>query len=621
MRPEVVVKKSTVTAVREDIRNIAIIAHVDHGKTTLVDRMLQQGGAYAAHETVGERVMDSNVLERERGITILAKNTAVRYQPGPGVDSGIRINIVDTPGHADFSGEVERVLTMVDGVLLVVDAVDGPMPQTRFVLRKALELSLSPIVVINKIDRAEARPVEVVNEVFDLFVDLNATDEQLDFPVVYASAKTGVAKLDPNGEGRDLRPLFETIVSRIPPPPGDDGAPLQLQVTTLDYDPYVGRIGLGRIARGVIRLGQPVARVGADGRVQMGKVTKLFAFEGLKRLEAGEARAGDIVAVAGFEEIEIGETLTDPGHPEPMAPLSIGEPTISMSFLVNDSPLVGREGKLVTSRNLRERLFRELRSNVALRVEETANTDSFLVSGRGELHLAILIETMRREGYELAVSRPEVIYKTVDGERLEPMEHLYLDVPEPYVGVVMEALGPRRAELKNLVNEGNGWVHLAFEIPSRGLFGYRNEFLTSTKGTGVINHTYAGYQPYKGEMPGRNRGVLIALEAGESVMYALHHVQERGALFIGAGEPVYEGMIIGENSRPGDLIVNPCKKKHLTNIRSSTAEDALVLVPPRRLSLEQAIEFIADDELVEVTPKSIRLRKSYLSGDERKRHR
>jgi len=614
------VKKSETAVVRNDIRNIAIIAHVDHGKTTLVDRMLQQGGAYAAHETVGERVMDSNALERERGITILAKNTAVRYQP-PSGDPEIHINIVDTPGHADFSGEVERILTMVDGVLLVVDAVDGPMPQTRFVLRKALELSLHPIVVINKIDRAEARPVEVVNEVFDLFVDLKATDEQLDFAVVYASAKTGVAKLDPNGEGVDLRPLFEMIVSRIPPPPGDDAAPLQLQVTTLDYDHYVGRIGLGRIMRGTIRLNQLVARVAADGRIQTGKVTKLFAFEGLKRLEATEARAGDIVAVAGFDQIEIGETLTDPEHPEPLVPLSIGEPTISMSFMVNDSPMVGREGKFVTSRNLRERLFRELRSNVALRVEETANTDAFLVSGRGELHLAILIETMRREGYELAVSRPEVIYKTVDGERLEPMERVYLDVPEPNVGVVMEALGPRRAELNDMVNDGNGWVHLVFDIPARGLFGYRNEFLTATKGAGIINHTFSGYQPFKGEIPGRNRGTLIGLEAGESVMYALHHVQERGALFIGAGEPVYEGMIIGEHARPGDLIVNPCKKKHLTNIRSSTAEDALVLVPPRRLSLEQAIEFIADDELVEVTPKSIRLRKRVLNADERKRRR
>lgn len=612
-------KNSQAPIVREDIRNIAIIAHVDHGKTTLVDRMLQQGGAYAAHEAVGERVMDSNALERERGITILAKNTAVRYRPPTGVE--VRINIVDTPGHADFSGEVERVLTMVDGVLLVVDAVDGPMPQTRFVLRKALELSLRPIVVINKVDRTEARPVDVVNEVFDLFVDLNATDEQLEFPVVYASAKTGIAKLDPHAEGVDLQPLFETILSKIPPPPGDDGAPLQMQVTTLDYDHYVGRIGLGRITRGTIRFNQPVARVAQDGRIEMGKVTKLFAFDGLKRLDALEARAGDIVAVAGFEEIEIGETLTDPAHPEPLAALSIGEPTISMSFMVNDSPLVGREGKFVTSRNLRERLFRELRSNVALRVEETADTDAFLVSGRGELHLAILIENMRREGYELAVSRPRVIDKVIDGARCEPMEHLYLDVPEPYVGVVMEALGTRRGELSNMVNDGGGWVHLVFEIPARGLFGYRNEFLTATKGTGIINHTFAGYAPYKGDLPGRNRGVLIGLEAGEAVAYALNHVQERGTLFIGAGDPVYEGMIIGEHARPGDLIVNPCKKKHLTNIRSSTAEDALVLVPPRRLSLEQAIEFIGDDELVEITPKSVRLRKRYLSGDERKRHR
>jgi len=613
-------QSSSASAVREDLRNIAIIAHVDHGKTTLVDRMLQQGGAYAAHETVGERVMDSNALERERGITILAKNTAVRYQPASGARS-IGINIVDTPGHADFSGEVERVLTMVDGVLLVVDAVDGPMPQTRFVLRKALELSLKPIVVINKIDRSDARVVDVLNEVFDLFVDLDATDEQLEFPVVYASAKTGVAKRDPADEGRDLTPLFDTIVETIPPPPGDDLAPLQLQVTTLDYDNYVGRIGLGRIARGTIRLNQPVARVRADGRVHTGKVTKLFAFEGLKRLEVPLAKAGEIVAVAGFEEIEIGETITDIDQREPLPALSIGEPTVSMSFMVNTSPLAGREGKYVTSRNLRERLYRELRSNVALRVEDTPDTDVFLVSGRGELHLAILIETMRREGYELAVSRPEVIYKVRDGERLEPMESLYLDVQEAHVGVVMEALGPRRAEMKDLVNRGNGWVHLVFDIPARGLFGYRNEFLTSTKGTGLINHAFAGYQPCKGDLPARSRGVLVALEAGEAVTYALHHVQERGALFIGPGDPVYEGMIIGENARPGDLVVNPCKKKHLTNIRSSTAEEALVLVPPRRLSLEQAIEFIADDELVEVTPKSIRLRKRELSADERKRRR
>ncbi|MEW6682181.1 MAG: translational GTPase TypA [Nitrospirota bacterium] len=611
---------SPVAVVREDIRNIAIIAHVDHGKTTLVDRMLQQGGAFAAHETMGERVMDSNALERERGITILAKNTAVRYQ-APGQAKSILINIVDTPGHADFSGEVERVLTMVDGVLLVVDAVDGPMPQTRFVLKKALELRLQPVVVINKIDRTDARPVEVVNEVFDLFVELNASDEQLDFPVVYASAKTGVASRDVHEPGRDLMPLFETIIDRIPPPPGDDAAPLQLQITTLDYDSYVGRIGLGRIARGTIRVNAPVARVRGDGGVEPGKITKLFLFHGLRRSEAAEAKAGDIVGVAGLEELTIGDTLTAPETPEALRPLAIGEPTISMAFMVNTSPLAGKEGKFVTSRHLRERLLRELRTNVALRVEETGTTDEFLVSGRGELHLAILIETMRREGYEFAVSRPQVIFKTIDGALCEPMESLYLDVPEPFVGVVMEGLGPRRAELENMVNSGDGWVHLAFVIPARGLFGYRSEFLTSTKGEGLINHAFAGYRPSKGDVPTRNRGVLVALEPGESVTYALHNIQERGALFIGPGEAVYEGMVIGEHSRPGDLIVNPCKKKHLTNIRSSTAEDALVLTPPRRLSLEQAIEFIEDDELVEITPESVRLRKRYLSGDERKRRR
>ncbi|MFZ5862195.1 MAG: translational GTPase TypA [Nitrospirota bacterium] len=608
------------TGVRDDVRNIAIIAHVDHGKTTLVDRMLQQGGAFAAHETVGERVMDSNALERERGITILAKNTAVRYQP-PAGGPQILINIVDTPGHADFSGEVERVLTMVDGVLLVVDAVDGPMPQTRFVLKKALELRLQPVVVINKIDRADARPVDVVNEVFDLFVELHASDDQLDFPVVFASAKTGIASRSATEPGRDLVPLFETIMERIPPPPGDDAAPLQLQITNLDYDSYVGRIGLGRIARGTIRVNGPVARVSGDGRVEPGKITKLFLFHGLRRSEAQEARAGDIVAVAGLESLTIGDTLTALDRPEGLPPLSIGEPTISMAFMVNNSPLAGREGKFVTSRHLRDRLMRELRTNVALRVEETGTTDEFLVSGRGELHLAILIENMRREGYEFAVSRPQVIFKTIDGDTCEPMENLLLDVPEASVGVVMEALGPRRAELENMVNGGDGWVHLAFIIPARGLFGYRSEFLTATKGEGLINHAFAGYRPSKGDVPTRNRGVLVALEPGESVTYALHNIQERGALFLGAAEPIYEGMIIGEHSRPGDLIVNPCKKKHLTNIRSSGAEDALVLTPPRRLSLEQAIEFIEDDELVEMTPQSIRLRKRYLSGDERKRRR
>jgi GTP-binding protein len=604
----------TVMTHRIDLRNIAIIAHVDHGKTTLVDRMLQQGGAFRAHEIMGERIMDSNALEQERGITILAKNTAIRYKD-------YKINIVDTPGHADFSGEVERILTMVDGVLLVVDAFEGPMPQTRFVLRKALELNLTPIVVINKIDRADARPVDVLNLVFDLFMELNATDKQMDFPVVYTSAKTGVAKYALEDPNTDLIPLFETILSKIPPPPAEEKAPLQLQVTMLDYDNYIGRIGLGRIVRGKIRSQDVVVTVRPDGHVQTGKITRLLGFEGLKRIEIEEARGGDIVAVAGLESVQIGDTIADVERPEPLPALSIGEPTISMLFMVNDSPFAGREGKFVTSRNLRERLFNELRSNVALRVEETDSTDAFRVSGRGELHLSILIETMRREGYELAVSRPEVIYKETDGQRLEPIEQVYIDIEETYVGIVMERLGPRRAELKNMVNHGNGWVHLLFEIPARGLFGYRSEFLTDTKGTGILNQMFLNYQPYRGEIPSRNRGVLISMEEGEAVPYTMHNIQDRGTLFISPGDKLYTGMIVGENSRIDDMVVNLCKKKHLTNIRSTSAEEAIVLTPPHRPTLEQAIEFIADDELAEVTPSSIRLRKKLLSEHDRKRAR
>jgi GTP-binding protein len=604
----------TVITHRTDLRNIAIIAHVDHGKTTLVDRMLQQGGAFRAHEIVGERVMDSNALEQERGITILAKNTAIRYKDH-------KINIVDTPGHADFSGEVERILTMVDGVLLIVDAFEGPMPQTRFVLRKALELNLTPIVVINKIDRSDARPVEVLNLVFDLFMELNPTDDQMDFPVVYTSAKTGVAKYALEDPDTDLTPLFETILSKIPPPPVEENAPLQLQITMLDYDNYIGRIGLGRVVRGKIRTQEIVSRVRPDGKVDIGKVSRLMGFEGLKRFEINEARGGDIVAVAGLENIQIGDTIADAGHPEPLPPLAIGEPTISMLFMVNNSPFAGREGKFVTSRNLRERLFQELRYNVALRVEETGSMDAFRVSGRGELHLSILIENMRREGYELAASRPEVIDKVSNGQRLEPIEQVYIDIEEEDVGLVMERLGPRRAELKNLVNHGNGWVHLLFEIPARGLFGYRNEFLTDTKGTGILNQTFLNYQPYRGEIPSRNRGVLISMEEGEAVAYTMDNIQERGTLFVSPGDRLYPGMIVGENSRTGDLVVNLCKKKHLTNIRSSNAEEAIVLTPPRRLTLEQAIQFIADDELVEVTPSAIRLRKKLLSEHDRKRSR
>jgi GTP-binding protein len=603
-----------VVSLRTDLRNIAIIAHVDHGKTTLVDRMLQQGGAFKAHEAVGERVMDSNALEQERGITILAKNTAIRYKD-------YKINIVDTPGHADFSGEVERILTMVDGVLLVVDAFEGPMPQTRFVLRKALELNLKPIVVINKIDRADARPIEVLNLVFDLFMELNATDEQMDFPVVYASAKTGVAKYALVDASPDLIPLFETILSKIPPPPAEENAPLQLQITMLDHDNYIGRIGLGRIVRGKIRTNDIVARVRPDGPIEMGKISRLLGFQGLKRIEINEARGGDIVAVAGLGEIQIGDTVADAEHPEPLPPLSIGEPTIAMLFLVNDSPFAGREGRFVTSRNLRERLFNELRSNVALRVEETESTDAFRVSGRGELHLSILIENMRREGYELAVSRPEVIFKDVNGQRLEPIEQVYIDIEEQHVGIVMERLGPRRAELKNMVNHGNGWVHLLFEIPARGLFGYRNEFLTDTKGTGILNQMFLDYQPFRGEIPSRNRGVLISMEEGEAIPYTMDNIQERGTLFVRPGDKLYEGMIVGENLRAGDIVVNLSKKKHLTNIRSSGSEEAIVLTPSRILTLEQAIEFIADDELVEVTPASIRLRKKLLSEHDRKRSR
>jgi GTP-binding protein len=603
---------TTPTSLRERIRNVAIIAHVDHGKTTLVDKMLRQGGAFKSHEQMVERVMDSNELEREKGITILAKNTSIRYKD-------YLINIVDTPGHADFSGEVERILKMVDGVLLVVDAAEGPMPQTKFVLKKSLELQLRPIVVINKIDRAEARPTEVLDEVFDLFVELSASDEQLDFPYIFASAKTGVAKRSLDEAGADLVPLFETILERVIPPPGDEEAPLQMQVTTIEYDNFLGRMALGRIYHGQIRSGEIIALVKADGTIERGKVTKLLGFEGLRKVERESARAGEIVFVSGFPEVNIGETFADTEHPRPLPPLSIGEPTLSMHFMVNTSPFAGREGKYVTSRNLRERLFRELRTNVALKVEETAETDVFKVSGRGELHLAILIETMRREGYELAVSRPEVIYKEIAGERFEPVERLTIDVQEEFLGVVMEKLGPRRAEMKNMVHSGNGYIRLDFDISARGLIGYRNEFLTDTRGTGILNHVFLEYQPHKGEIPSRNRGVLISMEEGESVTYALDGIQQRGALFIAPVTPVYEGMIIGEHSRPTDLVVNPCKKKHLTNIRSSTAEEAIVLTPPRILSLEQAIEFIAEDELVEVTPKSIRLRKRHLSDHDRRR--
>lgn len=597
---------------REDIRNIAIIAHVDHGKTTLVDKMLRQGGAFKSHEGMVERVMDSNDLERERGITILAKNTSVHYKQ-------FKINIVDTPGHADFSGEVERTLNMVNGVLLLVDAFEGAMPQTKFVLRKALELNLRPIVVINKIDRTDARPKEVVDQVIDLFLELEANDDQLDFPIIYASAKAGFAKLNLEDSSTDLSPLFDTIISRVGPPPGDEAASLQMLVTSLDYDNFVGRIALGRIFRGKIRVGETLALVQGEGGNIKGKVTRIIGYEGLKKVELAEAAAGEIIGVAGFEEAQIGATLADPNAPEALPTISIGEPTISMNFMVNTSPFAGKEGKFVTSRNLRERLYRELRSNVALRIEDTGNTDIFRVSGRGELHLSILIETMRREGYEFAVSRPTVILKEIDGKTYEPIERLMLDIEEAYIGTVMEGLGRRRGEMVNMGNTLGGHVRLEFEVPSRGLIGYRSEFLTATRGTGIMNYTFSSYQPHKGEISSRTKGALISMETGEAILFSLHHIQERGVLFVSPGEKIYEGMVIGEHSRANDLIVNASKKKHLTNFRSSTAEDALVLTQPRKMSLEEAIAFLADDELLEITPQTIRLRKKYLSELDRKR--
>ncbi|NKE73385.1 translational GTPase TypA [Candidatus Manganitrophus noduliformans] len=597
---------------REDIRNIAIIAHVDHGKTTLVDKMLRQGGAFKSHEGVVERVMDSNDLERERGITILAKNTSVHYKQ-------FKINIVDTPGHADFSGEVERTLNMVNGVLLLVDAFEGAMPQTKFVLRKALELNLRPIVVINKIDRADARPKEVVDQVIDLFLELEANDDQLDFPIVYASAKAGFAKLNLEDSSTDLSPLFDTIISRVGPPAGDETASLQMLVTSLDYDNFVGRIALGRIFRGKIRVGETLALVQGEGANIKGKVTRIIGYEGLKKVELAEAAAGEIIGVAGFEEAQIGATLADPNAPEALPTISIGEPTISMNFMVNTSPFAGKEGKFVTSRNLRERLYRELRSNVALRIEDTGNTDVFKVSGRGELHLSILIETMRREGYEFAVSRPTVILKEIDGKTYEPIERLMLDIEEAYIGTVMEGLGRRRGEMVNMGNTLGGHVRLEFEVPSRGLIGYRSEFLTATRGTGIMNYTFSSFQPHKGEITSRTKGALISMETGEAILFSLHHIQERGVLFVSPGEKIYEGMVIGEHSRANDLVVNASKKKHLTNFRSSTAEDALVLTQPRKMSLEEAIAFLADDELLEITPQTIRLRKKYLSELDRKR--
>ena len=588
-----------------EIRNVAIIAHVDHGKTTLVDALLKQSGTFRANEHVDERVMDSNALEKERGITILAKNTAVHY-------GDYKINIIDTPGHADFGGEVERVLKMVDGVILLVDAFEGVMPQTRFVLRKALALNLKPIVVLNKIDRPGARPKAVVDEVIDLFLELAANDDQLNFPVIYASGKQGVASMDPDIPGTDMKPIFETIINYIGAPCVDKNKPFQMLVSSIDYDNYVGRIAIGRVERGKILQGQNVAVCRKDGNIQNLKIGKIYTYQGLKRIEIDEADAGDIVAVVGIPDINIGETIADPNEPEAVPFVDIDEPTLTMTFSVNNGPFAGREGEFVTSRHLRDRLMKELESNVSLRVEETDSPDSFKVSGRGELHLSVLIETMRREGFEFMVSRPSVIYKEINGVKCEPMEDLVIDVPDEYTGAVIEKLGVRKAEMTNMVAGNQGYTRLEFKIPARGLIGYRSEFMTDTKGNGIMNHVFNGYEPAKGDIAARNKGVLIAFETGKSVTYGLYNAQERGTLFIGAGVEVYQGMIIGENARPDDMEVNVCKEKHLTNTRASGSDDALRLTPPRVLSLEQAIEFIAEDELVEVTPQNIRLRKKIL---------
>ncbi|MFC4599384.1 translational GTPase TypA [Cohnella hongkongensis] len=598
---------------RDKIRNIAIIAHVDHGKTTLVDQLLRQSGTFRDNEQLQERAMDSNDLERERGITILAKNTAVNYKD-------TLINIVDTPGHADFGGEVERIMKMVDGVLLVVDAFEGCMPQTKFVLRKALQQGLTPVVVLNKIDRPAARPAEVVDEVLELFIELEASDEQLDFPVVYASGLNGIAGYSPDDLKETMEPLYEMILKHIPSPKENPDDPLQFLVTLLDYNEYLGRIAIGRVNRGHIRQGQAVAVIDREGAVKQARIEKLFGFQGLKRIEVEEAAAGDIVAIAGLKEINIGETIADPGHPEPLPVLSIDEPTLQMTFLVNNSPFVGREGKWVTSRKLRERLFKEIETDVSLRVEETDSPDAFIVSGRGELHLGILIENMRREGFELQVSKPEVILKVIDGVKSEPIERLLIDVPEESMGAVMESLGTRKAEMVNMINNGNGQVRLEFLIPARGLIGYRTNFLTLTRGYGVMNHAFDSYGPVVGgQVGGRHQGVLIASETGKSTMYGMLSVEDRGILFLEPGEDVYEGMIVGEHTRDNDIIVNICKEKALNNIRTANKEETVKLKSPRLMSLEEALEYLNDDELCEITPKSIRLRKKLLNKSERDR--
>lgn len=594
------------------LRNVAIIAHVDHGKTTLVDAMLKQSHIFRANEQVAERVMDSNAIERERGITILSKNTAVMYKD-------IKINIVDTPGHADFGGEVERVLNMVDGVLLLVDASEGPMPQTKYVLRKALEQGLKPIVVINKIDRPDQRIDDVYDEVLELFMELGADDDQLDFPVVYAIARDGIAKLDLDDESDSLEPLMDLLIKEIPAPQGDVEGSLQMMVTTLDSDEYVGRVAIGRIMRGKIKEGQNVVVISGDGETKE-RIGKVYVYQGLKRMEVSEAELGEIVAITGLPSASIGHTVADAENPEALPSINIDEPTLSMTFGVNTSPFAGREGQFVTSRHLRDRLYKETETNVSLRVEETDSPDTFKVSGRGELHLSILIETMRREGYELQIGKPEVIYKEINGQLCEPIENLTIEVPQEFMGTVMESLGTRKAELSNMT-ELKGYLRLEFTIPARGLIGFRSEFLTNTKGNGIMNHVFRGYAPYKGDIPGRSRGSLVAFEQGETTPYGIYTLQDRGVMFISPNQMIYEGMIIGENTRELDMDVNPCKKKNVSNMRSSSSDEAIRLTPPRLLSLEQALEFINKDEMVEVTPESIRLRKTILDKSQRGRLR
>lgn len=596
----------------KNIRNVAIIAHVDHGKTTLVDGMLRQGNVFRENERVEERMMDSNDLEKERGITIFSKNASFFYKD-------FKINIVDTPGHADFGGEVQRILKMVDSVLLVVDALEGPMPQTKYVLRKSLELGLKPIVVINKIDRPNARPDEVLNMVFDLFVELNANDNQLDFTVVYASAKNGFAKMDMRDPDVNMLPLFDTIIDVVDAPEGDEEKPFQFLATTIEYDNYIGKIGRGRIHNGKVSQGEQVVLLKRDGSKKNYKITKIYTFEGMKKKEVPQAFAGDIVALAGIDDIDVGETVADFVSPVQLPVIDIDEPTLSMTFIVNNSPFVGKEGKFITSRNIWDRLQKELQTNVSLKVEATDSTDSFIVKGRGELQMSILIENMRREGFELQVSKPSVIYKIEDGKKLEPIELAIIDVPSEFVGVVIEKMGSRKGEMINMVQGNDGYTRVEFKVPTRGLIGFRNELMNESKGTGIFNHSFYEYEYYKGEIPSRLRGVLVSWEQGTTVAYSLDSIQERGVLFIGAGVEVYEGMIIGENARDADLVVNACKGKKLTNMRTSSADEAVRLTPPREFSLEQALEYIEEDELVEVTPKSIRMRKKILSREERKR--